>query len=293
MLRHSRFFVSLAIMVLVLSIGSLAAGSEFRDYRFFDMNKRLETTLTRSLPELTKKKIVLVGEYHNEMNHHEAQLAVIQAMHGSGVPVAVGLEMFQSGSQKELDRWVSGNMSKRDFQKVYFENWNFPWPTYGMIFEYLRKMKIPMVGLNVSRSVTRHVARSGFGSLSSEERAKLPEVACKVDREYMAFIKRAYGAHAHGQLNFTYFCEAQLVWDKVMALNALKYLEANPGFSMVLLTGTGHAWKKGIPAQIRQRSQIPYAVILPGVAGSIEPGRVSERDADYIILDLQEARVVE
>jgi uncharacterized iron-regulated protein len=100
----------------------------------------------------------------------------------------------------------------------------------------------------------------------------------------MDFIKKAYGAHAHGKLNFTYFCEAQLVWDKVMAINALAYLKNNPQLSMVLLAGSGHAWKRGIPEQIRQRSKLPYTVILPKVSGHIEPGAVTDKDADYIVL---------
>ena len=83
-----------------------------------------------------------------------------------------------------------------------------------------------------------------------------------------------------------YRYEAQLVWDKVMAINALAYLKAHPHVSMVLLTGTGHAWKRGIPEQIRQRSPLPYTVIFPRVPGYVEPGFVTEKDADYIMLDL-------
>ncbi|UCF56152.1 MAG: ChaN family lipoprotein, partial [Deltaproteobacteria bacterium] len=121
-----------------------------------------------------------------------------------------------------------------------------------------------------------------------EEKEKLPNVTCRVDRDYMGFIKRAHGAHAHGRLNFTYFCEAQLVWDKVMAINALSYLKTSRKYSMVLLAGTGHAWKKGIPEQISQRSKLPSTVILPQVPGRIEPGAVTEKDMDYIVLDLSE-----
>jgi hypothetical protein len=52
-----------------------------------------------------------------------------------------------------------------------------------------------------------------------------PNISCNVTSEYEAHIKSAYRDHAHGQFNFTYFCEAQLVWDTIMAINALNYLE--------------------------------------------------------------------
>ena len=130
------------------------------------------------------------------------------------------------------------------------------------------------------------MAREGFNSLSKKERGVLPVVECNVGAEYMAFIKRAYGAHAHGQMNFDNFCEAQLVWDKVMAIHALRYLATHPDKVMIILTGTGHAWKRGIPDQIRQRSSLPYTVMLPEVPDAIEKSTISPEDADYLILSV-------
>jgi uncharacterized iron-regulated protein len=71
-----------------------------------------------------------------------------------------------------------------------------------------------------------------------------------------------------------------------MAINALDYLNNNPNALIVLLTGTGHAQKNAIPRQIRQRSEVAHAVILPEVKGVIDPGTVDQSDADYIILGL-------
>jgi len=278
-----RLFMAL-IALVILNGCMMWAKVKFEDYRLFDVARGKETTLAQALSDLRKKRIILVGERHTQKSHHMAQLLIIQALHDSGVSVAIGLEMFRTGSQNALDHWVSGKMSKRDFQKVYSENWNLPWRFYGKILEYAKKEKIPLVALNVPSEITQQVARGGFQSLSKEEREKLPNVTCRVDRDYMAFIREAYGAHAHGQLNFTYFCEAQLVWDNVIAINALRYLKANPKLSMILLTGTRHAWKKGIPEKIKQRSKLPYTVILPHLPGDIEPETVRVKDADYVML---------
>jgi uncharacterized iron-regulated protein len=196
------------------------------------------------------------------------------------------MEMFRSDSQPVLDRWYQEKMDEKDFQKAYYDNWGYPWPLYAHIFEYARLKKIPLIGLNIPRAVTQKVARSGFDSLSKEEKEMLPIVECKVSPDYMAFIKRAYGAHAHGQMNFDNFCEAQLVWDKVMALHAQRYLESNPERVMIILAGTGHAWKKGIPEQLRLRSSLPYAVILPEDPDAVEKTTITTKDADYLILDL-------
>jgi len=271
-------------ILLILATGCSQAGDSVLDHRLYDLSNRKEITLSNALSDLSKHRIILVGELHSEKAHHENQLRVIQAVFESGVPVAVGFEMFRKESQLKLDEWVSGKMDTKEFKKVYFENWNFSWDLYSPMFEYARANKIPMIGLNVSRDITRQVARMGFKSLSEAQKGKLSEVSCRVDKEYMDFIRKAFGAHAHGQLNFTHFCEAQLVWDNVMAVNALEFLEENPNHTIILITGSGHARKKGIPEQIRKRSNLPCAVILPEVSGSISPGNMTSKDADYLML---------
>ena len=277
------------ISVLLLAIVLFTAGCPHNvtssSQRVFDLNQRRDISLSQALADLKKKRILLVGEYHSEKNHHLAQLQVIRMLHQSGVRVAIGLEMFRHDSQNDLDRWVSGDMSDKDFLKVYYDNWNFAWPFYSMIFEYARDHQIKMLGLNVPRKITRQVAKQGFGSLNQEQRGKLSNITCRVDKEYMQYIRRSFGAHAHGDLNFTYFCEAQLVWDTVMAITALDYVKSNPDTIVVILAGAGHARKPAIPEQIRKRSDLPYAVLLPEIPGRIDANTISHNEADYIILN--------
>ena len=274
----------LIVLMFVLAHTPARAASSHEDLRLYDVAQGKETNLSGILSDLRQKKVILVGEHHTNERHHSAQLTIIQSLHEIGMPVAVGLEMFRSDSQPILDRWYQGKLDEKDFQEAYYHDWGYPWPLYGRIFDYARIKKIPLIGLNVPREVTQKVAREGFDALSDKEKEDLPFVECKVDPDYMAFIKRAYGAHAHGQMNFDNFCEAQLVWDKVMAVHAQGYLESNPDRVMIILAGTGHAWKRGIPEQIRLRSSLSYAVILPEVPGSTERKSVSTKDADYLIV---------
>jgi uncharacterized iron-regulated protein len=264
----------------------LGAGDHPQDLRLYDINRGQEISLADAIPALKQNRIILVGEHHNNKNHHEAQLKIIRSLKDSGARVAVGLEMFRSDSQQSLDSWVAGNIEESDFKKIYFDNWGYPWSDYGMIFDYAKEEKIPLIGLNVPRKITRQVAQEGFQSLDKGQREKLSNITCRVDKAYMAYIKKAFGAHAHGNLNFNYFCEAQLVWDNVMAVNALEYLDKNLDALVVVLTGTGHARKDAVPRQISRRSEAAYAVMLPEVKGIIDPGTVDRRDADYLILDL-------
>jgi uncharacterized iron-regulated protein len=228
--------------------------------------------------------VVFVGEVHDWQSHHMAQLRVIKARKKARGSLAIGLEMFRSESQPILDGWVDGKVRGDDFVRAYYENWNFPWDHYRDIFTYAKENTIPLIGLNLPRDITLQVSRQGFSSLTSKQLRELPSVSCQVDTTYEAFIRRALGQHGHSGKSFTHFCQAQMLRDSVMAWNLLRFLEANPEHKIVVLAGNGHAWKRGIPAQIRRRSNIPYRVILPEIPGRLERANVSLEDADYLWL---------
>lgn len=273
-----------SLTVVLVAVSVMGAGREPSERRLYDLNLSKEIRMSEAISQIKRNRIVLVGEHHGNQHHHQAQVDVIRALKEAGVDVAIGLEMFRSGSQEALDRWIEGELGEEEFQQIYYDNWNYPWPAYRIIFEYARKEKIPLIGLNVPRKITRQVSRKGFQSLTAAQKGEVSDIACRVDKEYMNYIRKAFGAHAHGNLNFNYFCEAQLVWDSAMAINSLKYLKKRPDAAVVILTGMGHAQKGAVPRQIRERSQATLAVILPEIKGSIDSETIDTKDADYLML---------
>ena len=236
--------------------------------------------------DLKKTNLVFIGEVHDRGSHHQLQHDIIKALNSSGVPIAVGFEMFTAESQNDLDKWSAGLLPLENFIQLYYSNWNYPWPLYKDIFLYVRDNKIPAVGLNVPAEISQKVARSGFSSLTKKELEKFPsEIACSVDERYMKFIRRAYAAHGHSGKEFIHFCEAQLLWDHAMAQNILSFLRKNPYKTVVVIAGTGHAWKRGIPDQVQFLSkEAAYRVILPEIPGYIGTANITADDADYILL---------
>jgi uncharacterized iron-regulated protein len=252
----------------------------------FRVSDRKAVTFEKMVDEIKKSNLLFVGESHNIAAHHKLQLDVIKRLNELKVPLAVGFEMFTAESQAALNRWTSGTISTDDFIKIYYKNWNFPWPLYKDILLYVRDNKIPSIGLNLLPEITRKVARGGFSSLTKEELKKLPpETGCVVSERYIYFIRRAYSMHGHEGTQFIYFCEAQLLWDQVMARNLLEFHKNNPEKVIVVLTGNGHAWKGGIPEQVRKLSEkTSLIVLLPEVIGNIDADTVTIEDADYILL---------
>jgi uncharacterized iron-regulated protein len=240
------------------------------------------------IEELKGVRLIFIGEMHDREGHHRAQLQVIRALREAGVPVVVGLEMIRRESQGTLDLWVAGKMREKGFLKVYQQNWSM-WPLYRDIFQYAQQEKIPLLGLNLSREITRQVARNGFASLSPRQMGELPGVRCDVDARYQELIRRSLGGHAHNGTQFLHFCEAQLLWDSVMAQTLLDYLDRHPDATVVVLAGSGHAWKHGIPEQIRRHREVEMRVLLPEVAGRVEPDNITRDQADFLLLGVDEA----
>jgi uncharacterized iron-regulated protein len=274
--------LSLFIVLFLLVAAESGAGADnvlrVRDGKIITFNQMIE--------EVKKVNIVFLGEIHDSIEHHEAELAVIRALHESDTPMSVGLEMFRSDSQDALDSWVRRKSSLEQFLPAYYDNWRMPWPLYREIFRYSRDHEIPLVGLNIPDAIAKKVAQQGFASLTEEEKKRLPTgVSCNVDATYMEFIRRAYTDHSRQERQFVNFCEAQMVWDKSMAWHLVEYLKKNRGRTVVVLAGVGHAWKRGMPEQVAMESKYTYRVILPLIPDQIEKRTVTTQDADYVLLE--------
>lgn len=284
MTKRHLFSAVVLTFVFFLSIGGCRENKASRALELYDLKNGQTLTGDQVLRAVQGARLVLVGEHHTTESHHRDQLRIIRFLKESDVALSIGMEMFRKDQQEALDRWVAGDISEAEFRPIYLDNWNFPWELYRDIFVYARDNKIPMVGLNVSRGITRQVASQGFASLSDQQRGELEGVTCNVTREYRDYIRRAYGAHGHGNMDFIRFCEAQLVWDTAMAIHAVNHLEEHPGQVMVLLAGSAHARKMGIPYQVQSRRPTPLAVLLPYTPNFFEPDIVTIADADFIIL---------
>jgi uncharacterized iron-regulated protein len=271
--------------MMMVSAIALVAGCQ--DGGVLRLQDQKTIAFDQMVGEISKSRIIIIGEMHDNQAHHELQLKIIRTMHEGRVPVAVGLEMFRAENQELLDKWWRWGMSTEQFEVLYRENWDMPWPLYRDIFLYTRQKRIPLVGLNVPREIIEKVAREGYGSLTEAERKKLPPgITCTLDESYRSFIQKAFTEHAHSSgVTVDHFCEAQMVWDSAMATYALDYLDKNPDKKMVILAGEVHAWKLAIPRQIAaMRPDVTVSVILATPDGKMGQGKLTAADADYLVM---------
>jgi uncharacterized iron-regulated protein len=239
------------------------------------------------IDEIKDADLVFVGEEHNNLKHHHAQLDVIKALHKQKKHLAIGVEMFRAGSQKELDLWVAGQLTTGAFIRIYNDNWGrIPWPWYKNIFIYAKTFDLPMIGLNIPDVITTKIAKSGCASLTDDEKKQLPAgIRCDIDEHDTEHLRKAHAAYSDHSASFEHFSEAQVVWDASMALYLIDFKKKNPGTTVVVLAGNEHAGKRGVSQQILRLSKLRSTVILPESAGRTDRGSITREDADYLLLD--------
>jgi uncharacterized iron-regulated protein len=273
--------LSLAILLLLtLPIRPAAA-------HILDLHSGRYVSLAALLDDLESVQIVFVGELHDSVAHHAAQRQLISTLVKRGRKVAIALEMFRTDGQSALDAWTNGELEEQSFKVVYEDHWSM-WPIYKPIFDLSRQLLIPLVGLNIDRTLPHQVSINGFASLNDKQLAQLSGVSCDVDQRYQDYIRKALGGHPAGTETFRFFCEAQLVWDTMMAQHLLEWQQQHPETLVVVLSGSGHSWKYGIPEQLRRRSDLTYRVLLPEISGRTDRSNTTSAEADYLLLGLEQ-----
>src|SRR5512141_2409688 len=103
------------------------------------------------LTEMAKREVVLLGEHHDQDDHHRWQLHALAALHAQRPDMVIGFEMFPRRVQPALDRWVAGELTVRQFleQSEWARVWDVPADLYLPLFQFARINRIPIVALNV------------------------------------------------------------------------------------------------------------------------------------------------
>ena len=237
-----------------------------------------------SLVDLTHKvkrrNVVLLGEHHDDADHHRWQLQMIAGLHALNGDIALGFEMFPRRSQAVLDRWVAGELTEREFldQAGWNEFWNFDPELYLPMFRYARMNEIPMYALNVDRELVREVGRVGWSNVPEAKREGVSDYK-PADRGYRELLAEVFMGHGggHGERSqqadsaslmgdpmFNRFVESQQVWDRAMADAIANVVKDRRPSQFIAVMGSGHMMNfYGVPDQLSAQGVKNAAVLIP------------------------------
>jgi uncharacterized iron-regulated protein len=213
------------------------------------------------LVQLAQAEVVYLGETHDSAKDHEAQLEIIRSLYRLRPKIAIALEMFQRPYQGVLDRYLRGALTEAELreQSQYNQRWSYPWQFYAPLLRFAKEHRLPLVALNTPTEVTRKVAGQGLESLTPAEQQYIPAIA-EIDTSnsvYRQQIFETYQAFHQDQgssVAFDHFFQAQVLWDETMADAIAQFLQAHPGYQVIVLAGKGHiAYGYGIPSRVARR----------------------------------------
>jgi len=258
---------------------------------------------------LVERPVVLLGELHDNAEHHRWQLHTLAALYSRKPDLVIGFEMFPRRVQPALDRWVAGELSVEEFldQSAWREVWGFDAALYLPLFHFARQNRLPMVALNVDRAFISRVGDEGWQAIPADERAGLSNPA-PASAAYRDSLARVFASHlpdddkdkleeseaseAGGfdlaailaREDFGRFVEAQQTWDRAMAEALATAREQHPGALVVGVMGRGHIdYGHGVPHQLADLGIADTAKLLPMTAA---------RACEDLLADLADALFV-
>lgn len=239
--------------------------------------------MDRLAGELAGNRAVLVGETHTRVDHHDLQLAVIDALRRSGADLAIGVEWFQHSFQDDVDDFLAGRIDEAELlhRTGYFERWRYDYRLYQPIVRYARDNDIPLLALNAPKELTDAVRKHGVDGVPASVRTQLPASYDRTNSAYEESLRQVFEAHdmPADDDRFANFVDVQLTWDETMAEQAARYLDANPEKTLVLLAGKGHlVYGHGIPSRLERRLDGPAATVVAAELAEAEPG-----SADFFV----------
>ncbi len=267
---------------LAIRVGEIHSACAGEQIAFDDLVARLAAV-----------RIVYLGESHTSMATHRMQLRIIEGIHAINPNLVIGMEFFQRSDAAALADWSAGCLGEEELLRAtgWYAGGSYNFGYYRPIMEFARDHGLPVVGLNIPRSIVHKVAMAGLDSLSPEEREIVGEVDV-THTEHRRLIEFYFsGPAAHGPqpgdpdeaaARFERMYAAQSTWDAAMAASVRRAMEGFDGI-VVVIAGSGHcAYNLGINRRVAERLPLPYATVL---AVDVEPGasaRAVRSLADYL-----------
>jgi uncharacterized iron-regulated protein len=233
--------------------------------------------LTEVTRALRQRRVVLLGEHHDNPDHHRWQLHTVAALAGVAPRVALAFEMFPRRVQPILDAWVGGTLTEDEFlrQIDWDSAWSFDVAYYLPLFHFARLHRVPMIALNVDRGLFNRVARDGWEAVPAAEREGIGTPA-PASKEYLRYLAGSFLRHnpadapgsdpvtaLQGQ-RFLRFVQGQQLWDRAMAQAVAAAVSKSDAALVIGIIGSGHlAHRFGVPAQLADLGVDDVAVALP------------------------------
>jgi uncharacterized iron-regulated protein len=205
---------------------------------------------------LGRARYVLLGERHDNADHHRLQAELLRALVARGRRPAVAFEMFTTDDAPRIAEQLT--VAPRDADgladAVAWTRSGWPaWSLYRPIVQIALEAGLPIVAANLSATLTQSMRSGGPAALPATTAARLGldvPMPREAQSEMESDLRRAHCGHGAAAM-IERMALIQRARDAQMALSLT---ESDGGDGAVLITGAGHARvDRGVPMHLRGR----------------------------------------
>ncbi len=244
-----RYLTSLLLAALLTACSAPPPGAELGgDHvlvgRIWDVAAGTFVERDKLLSKIVRAEFILLGEKHDNPDHHRLQAEIVAALGEAGRRPAVAFEMLNINQAARLKSFLSRNPSDARFlgDAVGWEKSGWPnWPMYAPIADAALKAKLPIHAANFSRKTARRIGREGLSALDPAvvRRTNLKEPLPEAISERLSELIFQSHCRMMPKKHLKPVVLIQRARDAVMA-DALA-TAAQSADGAVLITGNGHA----------------------------------------------------
>lgn len=213
----------------------------------------------QALERAARARHVLLGETHDNPEHHRLQRLALEAIAQRNAPRALAMEQFDAEHQAALEAArAAGAEALADAGRFDRKGWN--WSLYRPLVEFALERGWPIVAANLSRETARAI-------IADPARAALPPASRELREALERDLIEGHCGQRPEAKRLAGMVEAQRARDALMA----QRLASQPA-GTVLITGNGHARKDvGVPRYLTQGELISIG-LMEVEAGQHVPG---------------------
>lgn len=288
--------VAFANCLLPLQVSAQLAGSSpwqselYIDHeligRIWDSRRGQFVTDAELWDTILESSYVLLGEKHDNPDHHALQLRILQALISVDNVDKLTMEMLDSTASENLDAFLETPFESEEALKN-FLNWDdqgWSWAYYGALIQAAHRAGVPVTAGNLAAETVMQIYSSPTAT----------EIEAVLDAEVMSRLLADIDESHCGLLpesQFPPMVRVQQTRDNTMARSLLLDEEKNHGLA-VLITGNYHARKDlGVPNYLIAQhpglewSDILSLAFLEVVSGEMDPRAYLDQFSDRSAYD--------
>lgn len=227
---------------------------------------------------LSGDTLALLGEVHDNAEHHRERAAVLGRAVESGWRPAIVMEQFDIDRQEHIDR--SRRERPQDaahlIEQAAAPRSGWAWAHYQPVIELALRHELPLLAGNLPRAQAMRLVREGPDAVLGAARAEALGLNRALDADWQAAQEREIDAGHCGMLprsSWSGMVRAQAARDAVMA----QVLQQHAARGAVLLAGNGHVRRDiGVP-----RWLAPAAMARRWSVGFLEQGHEGPAAGDF------------